>query len=357
MLWVEARDFRNHAETRVEPPPGLTAVVGPNAQGKTNLLEAMYYLLALESARASSDEPLVRAGAGSGFSRGEVETATGRVLIEVEVRPSGANRIAVNRSAVRRKRDLRQRVRGVFFGPDDLAIVQGDPGGRRGFMDEAVRGLWPARESNRTAYDKALRQRNRLLKDWTGGGEPPGLGAWDDQLIAGGVALTRDRAEAVEGLRGHASAAFEDLSGGDRLEVAYRPSVEAGEGLEARFRQGLAARRADEIVRRTSLVGPHRDDLHLAVRGLRARGFASHGEAWAGALCLRLGLARAVAEEVGDPPVLFLDDPFSGLDPARRARLAAALEGYGQVVISVPDPAQVPSGATVWEVEDGRVRV
>lgn len=355
LAWGELRDFRNHLETRVEVAPGLTAAVGENGQGKTNLLEGLYYLFALESPRASADEPLVRRGAESAFVRGEVLTETGKLLIEVEVRPSGANRMQLNRSAVRRKRDVRQVARAVFFGPDDIAIVQRDPDARRRFMDEAVRALWPPREAARTAYDKALRQRNRLLKDWEGAGLPASLDAWDDELVRAGVALLKDRGEAVSRLRDVAADTYAELAEGHRLEIGYEPSVEPGADAEERFRARLAERRGDELLRRTTLVGPHRDDLGLAVRDLKARAFASHGEAWAGALCLRLAVARAVAHEIGETPVMFLDDPFSGLDPGRRRRLAAGLAGRGQTLIAVPDRAHVPEGAEVWTVEEGRV--
>jgi DNA replication and repair protein RecF len=355
LAWGELRDFRNHRETRVEPPAGLTAAVGENGQGKTNLLEGLYYLFSLESPRVSSDEPLVRAGAESAFVRGEVVTETGKLLIEVEVRPSGANRVQLNRSGVRRKRDIRQLARAVFFGPDDIAIVQGDPGERRRFMDAVVTALWPAREATRTAYDKALRQRNRLLKDWDGRAALDSLEAWDEELVKTGSSLIRDRAEAVERLRDEAADTYAELSQGHRLEVGYLPSVEPGEDVSDRFRARLAERRRDELLRRTTLAGPHRDDLQLQVRDLKARSFASHGEAWAGALCLRLATGRAVAREIGEPPVLFLDDPFSGLDPGRRRRLAAGLAGRGQTLISVPDRAQVPEGASLWTVEGGTV--
>ena len=356
LAWGELRDFRNHTQTRVEPPPGLVVVVGENGQGKTNLLEGLYYLFALESPRASADEPLVRRGAESAFVRGEVITETGKLLIEVEVRPSGANRMQLNRSGVRRKRDVRQVARAVFFGPDDIAIVQGDPGERRRFMDAAVVALWPAREANRTAYDKALRQRNRLLKEWDRPGAPDSLEAWDDELVRTGVSLLRDRAEAVGRLQDETADTYAEISEGHALEVRYEPSVEPGPDAEDRFRARLAERRPDELARRSTLVGPHRDDLALRVRDFRARGFASHGEAWAGALCLRLAVGRAVAREIGEPPVLFLDDPFSGLDPGRRRRLSASLAGRGQAVLSVPDRAQVPEGAEVWTVEGGRVQ-
>jgi DNA replication and repair protein RecF len=337
----------------LELGPGLCAMVGPNAQGKTNLLEAGDYLMALESPRVKTDLPLVRAGAASAFLRGEVEAAGGRFLIEVEVRASGQNRVLVNRSPVRRKRDLRRHVRAVFSGPDDLAVVGGDPEDRRRFMDEAVRLLWPLKEGIAGAYDRVLRQRNRLLKDWEGPGEPAGLEGWDAELINHGSALTALRSDAMTRLRGRASEEFRTLSG-DALAVEYRPSV-AGDRLEEAFAVRLAERREDELLRRTTLVGPHRDDLSLEVQALAARGFASHGEAWGAALCLRLALAGAVQEECGEPPVLFLDDPFSGLDPERRRRVSSTLAGRGQVLIAVPDDSHVPSGAAVWRVKEGGV--
>ena len=354
LLWVEVRDFRNHRESRLEVPEGVVAAVGPNAQGKTNLLEAINYLLTLDSPRVGSDEPLVRRGAGSAFLRGEVATAGGRVLVEVEVRSSGANRVQINRSAVRRKRDLRSRVRAVMFIPEDLSIVQGEPGERRRFMDEAVTALWPSEETARRSYEKALRQRNRLLKEHEGE-EPPDLDAWDSELSRHGSAVTDARGRAVDRVAPRAGDEFEGVSG-ERLRVEYAPSVEPGPDLERRFRDRLAARRHDELVRRTTLVGPHRDDLELAVGDMTARRFASHGESWAGALCLRLGLAGALDGEVGEPPVLLLDDPFSGVDPVRRRRLGEAMAGRGQVLLAVPDETQVPGGAEVWEVEGGSVR-
>ena len=333
----------------------MVALAGPNAQGKTNLLEAAHYLLTLRSARVASDQPLVREGAASAFLRGEVDTAAGRVLVEVEVRSSGANRIQVNRSGVRRKRDLRQRVRSVMFIPEDLDVIQGGPEDRRRFMDEAVEAMWPQEEASRTAYDKALRQRNRLLKEHEGPGAPPDLEAWDAELAANGAAVTAARGRALAMVAPRSGDEFERVSG-ERLRVEYRPSVEGEGDLEAEMLRRLAARREDELIRRTTLVGPHRDELDIAVGEMAARRFASHGESWAGGLCLRLGIWGSVSVEIDEPPLLVLDDPFSGLDPERRRRLADGLASRGQVLISVPDEAQVPTGANVWEVEAGRAK-
>lgn len=349
ILWLSLRDFRNHRETVLELPPGAIALVGPNAHGKTNILEGAHYLLSLSSPRSAADQPLVRIGAASAFLRGEIETRAGTLLVEVEVRASGANRVRVNRSVVQRKRDLRAKVQSVLFLPEDLAIVQGGPEERRRFLDEAAFGLWPARGASRRAFDRALRQRNRLLKEHEG--VPPDLEVWDAELVAHGTAVTSARAEAVDRLAARAGDAYDAISG-DRLLVRYRPSVE-GEDPAAAFRERLAARRQDELARRTTLVGPHRDELELAVGERTARRFASHGESWAAALCLRLGLAGALEGEVGEPPVLLLDDPLSGVDPERRRRLTGALEGRSQTFVAVPDEAQVPAGSTVWEVRGG----
>ena len=357
LLWLELRDFRNHAQTRLEDlPEGLIVAVGANGEGKTNLLEGIGFLFSLASQRASTNLPLVREGAEAGYARGEIQAGGGRFLVEVEIQATGASRLQVNRSPVRRKRDHRKQVRAVFFGPDDMDVVRGDPSQRRRFMDEATVSLWPLKESALTAYDRTLRQRNRLMKDWEGRGAPPGLEAWDAELGENGCAVMRLSEEAVRSLASSAEEEFGHLAGYG-LACGYRPSV-AGEPLEEAFRERLAERRVDELARRTSLVGPHRDDLELGVKDLGARAFASHGEAWGAALCLRIGLVAAIEAQIGELPVLLLDDPFSALDPKRQARVAERVTGSGQTLVSVADEAHVPSRAdATWDVSAGAVSV
>jgi DNA replication and repair protein RecF len=360
LAWLELRDFRNHAHTSIEAmPDGLTVAVGPNGEGKTNLLEGMHVLYALSSPRTSTNEPMVRDGAEHGYVRGEFETRDGKMLVEVEIPRKGASRVQLNRSPVRRKRDLRRHVRAVLFGPFDLPIVIGDPSKRRSFLDEAVVALHPARDTLTTAYDKVLRQRNRLLKEHDGAGAPPGLEAWDEQLIQAGVQVISARAEATALIAPPASEEFAGLAGYELL-VRYVPNVPADSDPEKAaevFRDRLAERRHDELQRRSSLVGPHRDDLELSVREFGARAFASHGETWAAALCLRLGLATAVTDVLGEPPLLLVDDPYSALSPDRRDRIGERLrERPGQVVISVADEADIPARAdAVWDVRAGAI--
>ena len=359
LRWVELRDFRNHAHTKLKPiPEGLLVAVGANGEGKTNLLEGMHFLYALQSPRASASEPLVRHGASSGFVRGEFQTRDGKLLVEAEVKTKGANKVQVNRSPVRRRRDLRKQVRSVLFGPFDLPVITGDPSRRRGFMDEAVVALVPASDTLTATYEKVVRQRNRLLKEHDGRGAPRDLPTWDEQLVETGTAVIEARAAAVGAVAEAASAGFDDVAGYPLL-VRYAPNVPAEGDIPENFRERLAERRVDELQRRASLVGPHRDDLELAVRDLGARGFASHGETWVAALSLRLAVADAVETAIGEPPVVIADDPYSALDPSRRDHVAARLAARGgQVVISVADDADVPKQATqVWDVRAGGVKV
>ena len=359
--WIELRDFRNHAATRIDHvPEGLIVAVGANGEGKTNLMEGMFFLFSLGSPRVSTNLPLVREGAPAAYARGEVLTRDAKVLVEVEIPQQGASRVQVNRNPVRRKRDLRRHVRAVFSGPDDIDVVRGDPGHRRRFMDEALMSLWPLKESLLTAYDRALRQRNRLLKEWAGPGSPTGVEAWDEELVRAGAAVMDARAQAVAALAPHASSAFSWLAGYE-LTCDYAPNLVSSSNetgaVEDAYRARISARRAEELQRRTTLVGPHRDELTLAVRDMGARSFASHGESWAAALTLRLGLGSAVELELGEPPVLLVDDPFSALDPRRRDQVAEHLLGRGgQVVVSVADEADVPDeAAAVWNVRGGTV--
>jgi DNA replication and repair protein RecF len=267
-----------------------------------------------------------------------------------------------------RPRDVLGALRTVLFAPEDLALVKGDPGERRRFLDELLVATAPRWAGVRADYERVLRQRTALLKSAGAKGHLRGpareamtatLDAWDGQLARAGAALLAGRTRLVAALRPHVAAAYEAVSGGpvgQASAMSYRSSVadepgsdspepalpDDADGLEAMMLKALAAVRASELDRGVCLVGPHRDELALSIGGLPARGYASHGESWSLALALRLA-SFALLREGREDPVLLLDDVFAELDAGRRDRLAGLVAGAEQVLITAAVPADVPA--------------
>ncbi|MCQ4042156.1 DNA replication/repair protein RecF [Streptantibioticus rubrisoli] len=363
-------DFRSYARVEVPLDPGVTAFVGPNGQGKTNLVEAVGYLATLGSHRVASDAPLVRLGAERAVIRASVVHGDRQQLVELEINPGKANRARINRSSQVRPRDVLGIVRTVLFAPEDLALVKGDPGERRRFLDELITARAPRMAGVRQDYDRVLRQRNTLLKSAAlarrhGGrrGAPPGradsgLGAdmstldvWDQHLARSGAELLAQRLDLIAALLPLADKAYEQLApGGGPIGLEYRNSAgETGATTREELYEALLAALADvrgqEIERGVTLVGPHRDDLLLNLGRLPAKGYASHGESWSYALALRLAsydLLRAEGGPGGEP-VLVLDDVFAELDARRRDRLAELVAPGEQVLVTAAVDDDVPS--------------
>jgi len=350
-LWL--KDFRSHAEVDLELVDGLCAVVGDNGLGKSNLLEAIAYLALLESFRGAPGEALIRAGADSAIVRGEVVDEDRVQLIEAELRRVGANRVLLNRQRLQRSRDLLGAVRVVVFAPDDLALLKGGPGERRTFLDQLLVSVDPRNDVVRSAYDRALRQRNALLKQTKGRLDEAAeltLEVWDSKLVEAGERLADLRAGLVETLVPAVAQAYADVAGAQvPVAMRYESSWRAG-GLAA----ALAASRADELRRGITLVGPHRDDLAIDLDRLPSRTHASQGEQRSLALALRLASHRTIEARTGSAPLLLLDDVFSELDPQRSAALLRCLpraQTFLSTAAGLPEgvaPAQVlhvgPSG-------------
>jgi DNA replication and repair protein RecF len=362
-------DFRSYPELSIELGPGVTTFSGPNGEGKTNLVEAIGYLATLGSHRVASDAPLVRRGAERAVLRGAVTGADRSSLVEIELNPGRANRVRLNRTPMPRPRDILGTLRTVLFAPEDLALVKGDPGERRRFLDELLVATAPRYAGVRADYERVLKQRTALLKSAGAKGHLRGpareamtttLDAWDASLARTGAPLLAGRMRLVAALRPHVTAAYEAVSGGpageasalsyrssvaDDLGPALAPSLAPGDdsmaGLEALILKALAAVRSSELDRGVCLVGPHRDELELSVGGLPARGYASHGESWSLALALRLA-SFALLREGHEDPVLILDDVFAELDAGRRDRLACLVADAEQVLITAAVPADVP---------------
>lgn len=349
-------DFRSYARAEVPLDPGVTAFVGPNGQGKTNLVEAVGYLATLGSHRVSSDAPLVRMGAERAIVRAAVVQGERQQLVELELNPGKANRARINRSSQVRPRDVLGIVRTVLFAPEDLALVKGDPGERRRFLDELITARSPRMAGVRSDYDRVLKQRNALLKSAALARRHGGrqldlstLDVWDQHLARVGAELLAQRLDLIAVLQPLADKAYEQLApGGGPLALEYRGSAGDGMGgattreeLYGLLTEALGAARKNEIERGVTLVGPHRDDLQLKLGQLPAKGYASHGESWSYALALRLASYDLLRGE-GNEPVLVLDDVFAELDARRRERLAELVAPGEQVLVTAAVEDDVP---------------
>lgn len=350
-LWLT--DFRGYEAADVTFDPGMTAVVGPNGQGKTNLLEAIAYLATLSSFRGAPTDALIRAGAQRAVVRAEAEREGRELLLEAEIVAGGRNRAQLNRQPLRRARDLLGALRVTVFSPDDLALVKGSPGDRRGYLDETLVALHPRYDQLRSDLDRVLRQRAALLKQAGGRLNPElslTLDVFDAKLVAAGEALGRARLELVERIGPVLGEAYDQVARRSAEVTATYAPAWMGNGLAA----ALVEARRDDLRRAVTTVGPHRDELDLAIGGLPSRTHASQGEQRSLALALRLAAHRVVTEASESTPVLLLDDVFSELDPDRSAALLRSLP-EGQTILSTA--AGLPPGAVpgaVIEVHEGR---
>lgn len=348
-------DFRSYAEAQVELGAGVTTLVGRNGQGKTNVVEALRYLAVLGSHRVAADAPLIRVGASRAVVRALVEKAGRSLAIEVTINAGQANQARLGRSPAK-PRDLLGVLRTVLFAPEDLALVKGDPAGRRALMDDLCVALQPALAGDLSDYDRVVRQRTSMLKSARHArGDLTMLDIWDEKLSELGGRIMAARLRAIAGLAPFVWAAYMDVApdGGD-CRIAY--STVLGEALPpdpavlgALLLERLREVRPKELDRGVTLAGPHRDDLEISLNSLPAKGYASHGESWSCALALRLGTYDLLTSDDGPDsqedgePVLILDDVFAELDATRRTALASRLALASQVIITAAVAEDVPA--------------
>ncbi len=391
------KDFRSYPSAELALTPGVTTLVGLNGQGKTNLVEAVGYLATLGSHRVATDQPLVRFGAEQAIVRGAIVREGRESMVELEITPGRANRARLGRAPVPRPRDVLGAVRTVLFAPEDLALVKGDPSQRRRFLDDLLVQRQPRWSGVQGDYDKILRQRGALLKSAAPvlrkgarrglrvvrDGEPGTdeardaalhtLDIWDDhlatvgsQLVYARLRLLRDLVpdiaecyDAVSAAVSNARATYKSSLHDDLAGRIAEGEVPEADELRAGILETLEKVRGSEIERGVCLVGPHRDDVVLTLGELPAKGYASHGESWSFALALRLAAYRLLRRDLGDDPVLVLDDVFAELDTGRRDRLAALIADCEQVLITAAVGADVPAvlreQGHLYEVELGQV--
>ena len=358
-------DFRSWPRADLELGPGQTVFVAPNGYGKTNLVEALWYTATLGSHRVATDAPLVRSGADRAVISTIVANEGRELAVDLEITSGRANKARLNRSPVRSPREVLGVLRAVLFAPEDLALVRGDPGERRRYLDEVATTRRPRIAGVRADYDKVLRQRTALLKS-AGAGRYRGdnaaletLDVWDGHLASHGAQLLSARVELVSLLAPEVEKAYQLLAPASRpASIRYRSGTDAVEEqasagtvdpavYEAALLEELARRRSAELERGVCLVGPHRDDLELRLGDQPAKGYASHGESWSMALGLRLGSYELLRTD-GTDPVLLLDDVFAELDSARRQALAKVAASAEQVLVTAAVPDDLPGN---WDAQ------
>ena len=360
-LWLT--DFRGHEASEVEVGPGITVFAGGNAQGKTTVLEAVGWLARMSSFRGAPDAALVRVGCEKAIVRAEVVPANRGPdvrpdLIEAEIAVAGRNRVLLNRKPLPRARDLLGTLRVTIFAPDDLRLVKAGPAERRAELDHLLVALSPRYDAVEADYERVLKHRNAWLRTWSRADDPATLDVWDDQLVRAGAELVRGRLKLLERLAAPLGKAYGDVAGAPAdvagaYEAAWAGDVTLDEtrldDVAPLLAEAVARSRPADLDRRLTLVGPHRDDWRLTIDGLDARRYASQGEQRSLALAVRLAGHVVVADLVGEPPVLLLDDVFSELDETRAGNLVAHLP-FAQALVTTAGalPPGLPAERVVW---------
>ncbi len=338
-LWLDG--FRSHASLELEFAPGVTAIIGPNGSGKTNIVESIAWLATMRSFRGAPTDALIGRGHDRAIVRAQLRSDERELLLEAELPRTGRARIQVNRQRIHRTRDLLGLFGVTVFAPDDLELVKGSPSERRSYLDHVLLGLHPRNEAIRSEVDKILKQRNALLKGCRGRLDSDAaftLDVWDSKLAAAGDDLCARRADLIEELSPFVDDALRSVAGESHsIQLSYvAPWYESG------LADALAAARDDDVRRGVTTVGPHRDEIGVLLNDMPARTHASQGEQRSLALALRLAGHRLVRTRTGVAPLLVLDDVFSELDDTRSAALVAALPA-GQTLLT--SAIELPSGA------------
>ena len=355
---AQLNGFRSYEACEIAPCEGVNVLLGDNGQGKTNVLEALYLCCTGRSHRTRQDREMIRWGAD--FARVEVEALRrdGSHQVEIILPALGRRKLKIAGQEVSRSGELMGHVTGVLFSPEDLRTVKDGPAERRRFVDMALSQIRPAYYYALQRYNRALKQRGEVLRSAVASPSMLStLDSWDEQLAAAGAELMSRRREYIETLSAAASRTHRDISDGrENLEIRYLPSVTAGDEAPAIVDALFAARETDTRRLATS-VGPHRDDVQILVEGRDVRAFGSQGQQRTAALAMRLSELDVMRGQLGEWPMLMLDDVMSELDPGRRRQLVSRLKGI-QTFITCTD-AEDLAGAEpgrAWRVQDGALR-
>jgi len=335
-------NFRSYPAITLEFEPGVTTFIGDNGSGKTNIAEALIYLSFLSSHRVSSNTPLITLGEQQAIIRVEIERDSRVLQVDLEINANKTNRARLNGNPTRSQREILGACQVVYFSPEDLDLVRGDPGLRRDFMDRLLITKSPRMAGVISDYERVVKQRNALLKTRA---STNALAPWNEQLIKFGAELTAERIALVEALNPWVAKNYMNLNEVKPASISYKSSSE-GVNSNTNNNISILSRRLEEIAyqeieRGVSLIGPHRDDLHLQLGDFPAKGYASHGESWSMAISLKIGSFNLLKSE-GSEPVLILDDVFAELDTTRRHQLMSATQLAEQTIITAAVESDLP---------------
>ena len=336
-------NFRSYNSLELELQPGVITFIGDNGSGKTNIAESLIYLAFLSSHRVSNNVPLISLGNQQTIIRAEVQREDRTLQIDLEINASKANRARINANPTRSQREILGAIQIVYFSPEDLDLVRGEPGTRRDFLDRLLITRTPRLAGVIADYERVIKQRNALLKTRT---SAAALVPWNEQLIKLGAELTAERIALIEALNPYVGQNYANLNEIKPASISYKCSTE---GVTKNIDENIAAltKRLDEVAyqeieRGVSLIGPHRDDLHLQLGDFPAKGYASHGESWSMAISLRIGSFNLLKSE-GASPILILDDVFAELDTSRRIQLMSATKIAEQTFITAAVESDLPT--------------
>jgi DNA replication and repair protein RecF len=339
-------NYRSYSILDLTLDPGVSIFVGKNGEGKTNIAEAVLYLTFLSSHRATGNTPLIKLGNQSAYIRAKVKYPEREILVELEINIDKANRAKVNQNQVRSQKEIFGIVQTIYFSPEDLDIVRGDPGERRRFIDQLLTLRSPRIAGVISDYERAVKQRNSLLKTRA---SSDALNPWDKQVAELGGEIITLRMLALNDLKPIFNQVYKDISDTKPAEIIYKssienPSLSQSENSE-KIMERLVNNRGAELDRGLTLTGPHRDDLLLILGDHAVKGYASHGESWSIALSLKLATYNLLKSD-GLSPILILDDVFSELDEERRERLAEIAKSAQQTIITVAVENDLPKSIT-----------
>lgn len=348
---LHLRSFRNYINQPVEFDAQKTILVGNNAQGKSNLLEAVELLATLKSHRSARDRDLVLEGATTGQIQATVKRAYGSMELALTLRKQGRRTVTLNHEPLRRHIDFLGTLNAVEFSSLDLDLVRGAPEYRRHWVDALLVQIEPIYAYILQQYNKVLRQRNALLKEIRKsvyeGSQPNEISSslwdqlilWDAQLAANGSRVMRRRARVLARLAPLAQQWHDQISGQTEvLEIKYAPNVECtqddAEGVQQAIQAKIQQRRVAEQNLGTTVVGPHRDEVEFSINQTPARSYGSQGQQRTLVLALKLAELKLIEEVVGEPPLLLLDDVLAELDPNRQNQLLDAIQDRFQTLIT-----------------------